>query len=197
MRFKLFETEIYVSFLFVAVLVFMLITDRTGLILPTLFAVAVHELGHLFAMWLTECAPSSVRLIPASVQIVRRFSMKTHSEAAIALCGPLCNIAVFASFGLHYLVFGGDNILRFALLNLILGAFNLLPVRGLDGGTLLLIALEKRMDEYAAERAVRLLTLSFALAVCIIGIITAFKGRFNISVFIAALYLAITALMKR
>ena len=27
--------------------------------------------------------------------------------------------------------------------------------------------------------------------------ITAFKGRFNISVFIAALYLAITALMKR
>ena len=46
MRFKLLGTEFYVSFLFSAVITAMIAFDRTGYILPLLFAIVMHELGH-------------------------------------------------------------------------------------------------------------------------------------------------------
>ena len=69
MKIRFLGTEIYISFLFMALICIMLATDRTGLLMPTLFAVLMHEIGHLFAMWLLDCEPKQIRLIPASVQI--------------------------------------------------------------------------------------------------------------------------------
>lgn len=175
----------------------MLAVDRTGLMIPTVFAVLIHELGHLFAMWVMECAPKSIRLIPASVQIVRSFSPKPNGETAIALVGPLCNIITFFTLWLNYLVFGSENVLKFALLNLILGMFNLLPVKGLDGGTLLYGILCKRMEEYKADRALRTVTAILAAIAFLSGLTLLFRGHFNPSVFILVLYLAISAFIKK
>lgn len=197
MKLKIFNTEIYVSFLFAAVVAFMLVIDRTGLMIPTIFAVLIHEMGHLFAMWIMECAPKSIRLIPASVQIVRAFSPKPHGETAIALTGPLCNIVTFFTLWLNYLVFGNETVLRFALLNLILGIFNLLPVKGLDGGTLLYGILCRRIEEYRADRVLRTVTMMLAFIALVAGVFLTLNGRFNPSAFILALYLAVSALIKR
>lgn len=196
MRFKLFGTRIYVSFLFAAAVALMLAVDRTGLVVPTLFAVFIHESGHLFAMWACGSAPKSIRLIPASVQIVRGFSPRPGGEVAIALCGPLTNLVLFFTLLLNYYAFHHETVLNFALLNLIFGLFNLLPVRGLDGGTLLTALLCRRLELYRAERIVRLLTAVFAVGFCVTGVIGALNGRFNLSVFILALYFFITALLK-
>ena len=197
MKIKFFSTEIYISFLFAAVIAFLLLTDRTGLIVPTLFAVMIHETGHLFAMWVMDCSPKSIRLIPASVQIVRSFSPRPHGESAIALCGPLSNIVIFLTLWFNYLVFKNETVLEFAILNLVLGTFNLLPVKGLDGGTLLNNFLCKYTDDYHADRTIRVLTLIIAACALSAGIYLAFKGKLNISAFIVALYLAVTALIKK
>ncbi len=98
MRFRLFGTEIYVSFLFCAVIAFMLATDRTGLCIPTIFAIFIHETGHLFAMWVCECQPKSIMLVPASVKITRAFPKVKNGEIIIALSGPLSNIVIFYLF---------------------------------------------------------------------------------------------------
>lgn len=197
MKLKIFNTEIYVSFLFAAVVAFMLVIDRTGLIIPTVFAVMIHELGHLFTMWVMECAPKAIRLIPTSVQIVRAFSPKPHGEVAIAVTGPLCNIAVFFVFWFNYLAFGNETVLRFGMLNLILGVLNLLPVKGLDGGTLLYNILCKRTEEYRADRILRAVTLILGFVFLTAAIFLVFNGKFNPSAFILALYLAVSALIKR
>ena len=73
MRFKLFGTDIYISFLFASVITLMLLFDKTGLILPLLFAVFMHEIGHLFMMYIRLAAPKRIKLIPASVQITKPF----------------------------------------------------------------------------------------------------------------------------
>ncbi len=122
MKFKLFSTEIYISFLFAAVVVFMLATDRTGLVIPTMFAIFIHESGHLLAMWVSDCAPQSIRLIPASVQIVRSFPTKAGAEAAILICGPAANLAVFATLFLNHLAFENIDSLVFGMLNLKVGS---------------------------------------------------------------------------
>lgn len=196
MKFKLFGTQIYISFLFAAVIVIMLATDRTGLVIPTLFASFIHESGHLLAMFAADCAPRSIRLIPASIQIVRSFSDKPSAESAIAACGPAANIVVFGALFVNYIVFENGDILMFGLLNLIIGAFNLLPVRGLDGGTLLYIALYRFMSEQRAECFIRLLNAVLGLTALAVGVYLALSGRFNISVFIVSLYLFICCILK-
>ncbi len=197
MKFKFFGTEIYVSFLFAAVLSFMLAVDRTGLVIPTFFAVFIHETGHLLAMWASDCQPKAVRLIPASVQIVRPFSAKPYGEAAIALCGPAANIVVFLALFINFCAFKSDISLRFGILNLILGVFNLLPVSGLDGGTLLTLLISRRTDIYRAEGIVRIITAVFAFFAFIAGVYLWVTGTLNISVFIVAVYLGVCSIIKR
>lgn len=196
MRFKLFGTEIYISFLFAAVIAFMLATDRTGLIIPTLFAVFIHESGHLLAMWSADCAPRQIRLIPASIQIVRSFATKPSYELAISLCGPAANLVVFGALYINYVLFKNEGILIYSLLNLIIFAFNMLPVKGLDGGAVLYTLLCKYISEERANLSVRIITALCAFIALIAGVYTAACGRINLSVFIVAIYLFVTAIIK-
>ncbi len=196
-KFKFLGTEIYISFLFCATLCFMLVIDRTGLIIPTFFAVFIHESGHLLAMWACDCNPKAIRLIPTSVQIIRGFSPKKHGETAIVICGPLANSVVFVALLANYLIFKSEQSLTFSVLNLVIAAFNLLPVNGLDGGTLLVIFISKFTDIYKAESIVRMITLVFALITFLIGVYLWVSGTVNVSVFIVAVYLALCGLIKK
>ena len=123
MKFRLFGTEIYISFLFAAVITVMLATDKTGLIIPALFAVIMHEIGHLFAMWVLECAPKRIKLIPASVQITSSFSGRYKNDIIVAVCGPAVNFVLFFTLYFNYLAFKNQLVLYCALLNLIIGLF--------------------------------------------------------------------------
>ena len=197
MKFKLFGTEIYVSFLFAATLSFMLAVDRTGLVIPTFFAVFIHETGHLLAMWASGCQPKSVRLIPASVQIVQRFNLREPQQIAITLCGPAANIVIFVALFINFVAFKNDISLRFGILYLITAVFNLLPVSGLDGGTLLTLLIAHRTDIFKAESVVRIITAVFAFIIFIAGVYLWVTGTVNISLFIVALYLGICSVIKR
>lgn len=196
MRFKLFGTEFYVSFLFTAVITAMLAFDRTGFILPLLFAVLIHEAGHLAAMWILDCAPKRVRLVPAAVEITTKINSGGKYEIIIALCGPLVNLLLFATLFVNYLAFGNDSYLTVGLINLLIGLFNLLPVTGLDGGTVLFNILCRKTDPARAGLIMRIINFSVAAAALIAAITLCFKGQFNLSFFILALYLAVMSIIK-
>lgn len=197
MKIKFLGTEIYVSFMFCAVLCLMLLLDRTGLIIPTLFAVFIHETGHLFAMWVADCQPRAIRLIPTSVQIVRDFSCKKGGEIAIAICGPAANVVMFLVLVINYIAFRGEQSLNFAILNLVMAVFNMLPVLGLDGGVVLTECIAHFTDIYKAESVVRIVTAVFAFATFIVGIYLWVCVKLNISVFIVAVYMLVCALIKK
>ena len=197
MKFKFFGTEIYISFLFCAVVCFMLVVDRTGLVIPTLFAVFIHESGHLLAMWAADCHPRAIRLIPSSVQIIRGFSPKKCGEIAVTVCGPAANLVIFGVLFGNFFIFKSEQSLSFAILNLVIAVFNLLPVSGLDGGTLLAAAIAHFTDIYRAERIVRIITAVFACITFLLGVYLWVSGTVNISVFIVAAYLAVCSLIKK
>ena len=196
MRFKLFGTEFYISFLFAAVITAMLVFDRTGFILPLLFAVLVHELGHLAAMWVLDCAPKRIRLVPAAVEITTKLQSGGRYEIFIALCGPAINLLLFAILFVNYLAFSNDSYLTVGLINLLIGLFNLLPVTGLDGGTVLFNILCRKAEPSRAALIMRIINLSVALAALVIAVTLCFKGQFNLSFFILALYLAVMSIIK-
>ena len=175
----------------------MIAIDRTGLIIPTLFAVFIHESGHLLAMWAADCQPKAVRLIPTSVQIIRGFSTKKYGEVAIAFCGPAANLILFFVLYANYNICGSEVSLNFALLNFVIAVFNLLPVSGLDGGTILTLFMARFTNVYKAESIVRIITVVFAVVAFLLGVYLASSGTVNISVFIVALYLAICSMVKK
>ncbi len=196
MRLKLFGTEIYVSFLFTAVIALMLATDKTGLALPTLFAVFVHEIGHLCAMWLLKSNPKSIRLIPASVQITRSICTDYKNDIIIALSGPIINLLFFATLYINYIAFKNEVSLYYALINLIICIFNLMPVTGLDGGTVLFSLIAKKWDINRARLTLNLITLIMATAVLFLAVTCALRGKINVSAFIISIYLFISVIIK-
>lgn len=196
MKFKLFGTEIYLSFLFMAAITVMLATDKTGYMLPALFAIFLHEAAHLFMMWLLECAPKRIKLIPASVQISTSLSKRYKNDVLIALSGPCANIVVFATLYFNYLAYKNEATLYFALLNLVIGVFNLLPVKGLDGGTVLYSILCKYTDVNKACLIMRLITIILAISVISVAVLLTVKDKLNISLYIMGIYLLIMSLIK-
>ncbi len=196
MKFKLLGTEIYVSFLFAAVITIMLATDRTGLILPSLFAVLMHEIGHLFAMWVLECNPKQIRLIPASVQITSPITTKYKNDIIVAIVGPLVNFVLFIVLYINYLSFKNSMVLNYALINLLIAAFNSLPVSGLDGGTVLFSLLAKKMDYNKAALTLKIITLAVAAALIILAVTLTVRGSLNISLYIIGIYLIIMTILK-
>ena len=179
-----------------ALIALMLATDRTGLALPTLFSVFMHEAGHLFCMWASDTEPKEIRLVPTSVQITRSIKGSYKRDIAVAICGPLVNIILFLVLIFNYAAFKNQTVSYYALLNLIIGLFNLLPVNGLDGGTILYSLLAKKMELNRACLIMRIVTALTGLIILTVGIVMTVKGSFNISVYIIAIYLFITALMK-
>ncbi len=196
MRFKLLGTEIYVSFLFTAVIALMLATDKSGLALPTLFAVVCHEMGHLFAMWLLDSNPKSIRLIPASVQITRPICNNYKNDILIALMGPAVNILLFVVLYVNYYLFKNTTVLYYSFINLIIALFNLLPVTGLDGGSVVFSILAKKGDVNRAAVILRIITILLGAAALITAITLAVRGKLNISAFIVAIYIFVSTIIK-
>ena len=196
MRFKIFDTEIYISFLFAAAVTIMLLTDKTGYMLPALFAIVLHEMGHLFMMWILECSPKRIKLIPASVQITAPFQKRYRNDFLVAACGPFVNILLFLTLYFNYLVFKNEVTLYFALLNLVIGVFNLLPLKGLDGGSILFCILEKSKGPAKAAVILKKITLVLAVAIILAAITLTERGKINISIYIMGIYLLIMSLLK-
>ena len=72
----------------------------------------------------------------------------------------------------------------------------MLPVRGLDGGTILYSLLLKKMEIGRASFIMRIVTLTLALIILIVAITMTVKGKVNLSVYIISAYLFITSIMK-
>ena len=196
MKFKLLGTEFYISFLFCAVVTVMLLTDKTGLMLPTLFAIFSHEIGHLFMMWVIDCAPKRIKLIPTSIQITTPFQKRYRNDILVSLSGPAVNMVLFLTLYFNYLAFANKTTLYFAVINLGFALFNLLPVKGLDGGNVLYCILAKFKGVNKAAVILKMITLALGFLIIILAVTLSLRGTFNISFYIMGIYLFVMSLVK-
>jgi len=118
-----------VSFLFWALLLLAVWAGENAAML--LAAAAIHEGGHLLALFCFGGRIASVRLSALGIRIRPRFSRmpSRRRRAVMLLAGPLAGLAAAV------LALRAGNA-AFAVLNAALSGLNLLPLRGLDGGEL-------------------------------------------------------------
>ncbi len=150
--------------------VLMLLSVMTGYLaeLLTLFTlVFVHELGHAAAAYGYGWTIREIKLLPFGgvAELEEKPGAPAREEAVIALAGPLQNVwMAAAAWGLGSLGWmdagWADYLLR---ANLLLLAFNLLPIYPLDGGRLLRIACGLRFTFYSTLRLTAWTGMAFSL----------------------------------
>ena len=72
----------------------------------------------------------------------------------------------------------------------------MLPVTGLDGGTVLFSLIAKKGDVNRAMLTLRIITLFLASAALFLAITLTLRGKLNISVYIVAIYLFMSVILK-
>lgn len=146
------EKRVSVSPGFCLLIVWFALDNGWGLLGTVLGAAALHELGHCLALALLGAPISGLRIGVFGAELTaRRRELSYPGELAAVLAGPganlLCAALLAALGGTRWAVFTGAN--------LVLCAFNLLPVRPLDGGRALELLCAWIAGPAAGERAAR------------------------------------------
>ena len=149
-----------------------------------LSALALHELGHLVVLAVCRAPVRGVRLGFGDIEI-RTDGLPCGTELLCAWAGPAMNLLLWL---LHQ-----DVCAPFAAVNLLLGAYNLLPVLPLDGGRMWLAALRLLLEERTAARISTLSGMAFAAAMLILAISVRQELGWTPALFAAGLGLRLAA----
>lgn len=132
--------------------------------IAALFAsVVVHELAHCFVARRRGGSVLGILLLPiGGMSRMDHIPSKPSDEAAIAVAGPATSFGLGAAFLLLGILAGsavwpptlvaGSWLARLGWLNLLLGAFNLLPALPMDGGRVLRATLARHLPNLTATR---------------------------------------------
>jgi len=133
-------------------------------LLTVLSAAVIHELGHCLALKLLGAKITAFRLtLFGMVMQTNSCAISYGRELAAVLAGPAANLlaaAVLERWGT------GEDIALIGA-NVALCAFNLLPVRFLDGGRALLLAMNCAFGVTVGERVLRTVSAVTALAMAV------------------------------
>ncbi|MGN0654505.1 MAG: site-2 protease family protein [Oscillospiraceae bacterium] len=184
-----FKTIISVEFSFLAVIALLGLSESSACIYMSLASCILHETGHLLAMFFFGVGVKKIVLYGAGIKIVRDFSLvENKKEAVILLSGPLMNILAFAVF----YMFDGENFKVFAVMNLATALFNILPIKALDGGQLLLLIFDSKPKLLSFINIITcIITPALVLAVALM--MSFFK--INLSLLISGAYFFIFSLI--
>ena len=162
----------------------------------TAYAVVfIHELFHLFATLLVKERVGSIIIMPfgMTLRLSARIVRQPGKEIFIALAGPFANLLMIVG---TFAVSSKTTVLPLSLyvfwfLNLAVLLLNLLPCLPLDGGRVLKAILTYRLGYLSTASIMRRTTYVTTTVLLCLGICLLLVSRLNISLLIAAGFLAL------
>lgn len=151
--------------------------DTYGVIAALMPAVAVHELGHMAALYFLGAPPRRITASMAGLSMDYVGSLSPKGELSAALSGPIFGLAFAFLCAWCGRWLENDFLLLSAGLGCVLNLFNLLPVRPLDGGRALCALLELRLSPRTALRIVTVLGVLISLFMVGFGTYLFLEGR--------------------
>lgn len=171
---------------------------RTENVLYAVLFSLFHETGHILAMTALGNAPQSVSFELTGINIKRttQTSVSLAKEIIIALSGPFFNFILFLIFVFIYSQNGDVKVLNMASVNLILMIFNLMPIKGLDGGKVLYFTVSKFFSYKKAKNILTISSVIFILLMFTYGAYVLYLTRYNFTMLIIALMLTLSMFSK-
>ncbi len=197
MKFNILNTEIRVSYLIVCAAALSLTANLFKGFVCCVFAVIIHESGHILAMYCMKSPPQkiTVSLFQISIDDAGRNERSTRRNMIIIFFGPFANFICFIIFYLLYLVYGVPTEMT-AAANLSVGLFNMLPVLSLDGGQMLFLTLNCFLSAKKSETVVNILTFIIIFPLAAAGFIILFQSKYNFSLLFVCVYLIFCLVCK-
>ncbi len=195
LRFKIGKLNIQIDFMFVAVVSIFLIVDKTGISTIALLACLIHELGHIVMFIAVGYTPQKLTFELTGIRLTKPIQeLSRGKELLTQLAGSATNLLIF--FLLINTIEKISYLSLFAVTHLVLGLFNLLPLKSFDGGKILEIILSFFLSENITQKlctVVNFLCIFVMLIVCVFMIITS-KSSFTL--LIMTIYLMISSLIR-
>lgn len=193
--FKLFNVQIRIEFMFVGVVTLFLLADKTGISILALIACIIHESGHLIMFFIVGHKPTALAFEITGIRLTKPYTELSYTkELLVQLAGSFTNLAVFCS--LLSSLSSINKISIFAVINLVIGIFNLIPVKSFDGGKIFeMLALKL----FTVKTATSICTLIDAACIAVMLFFTIYSfisGNRSITMIIITVYLMLTALLK-
>ncbi len=194
-EFRLFKIRVCLHFSFFAIIAVLMLVDEYKYILWGLYACMLHECGHLIAMSIVNAKVSRIAFYGAGIKIVPEKSriLSFRDELFILSGGCLINLISFAIF---WIIGENDDMFQFfAVLNLVTGIFNIIPLKNFDGGKILDLIIEHCFSPskaYALKTAVKIICIALIL---VLSVMLFRNNAGNITFFITIIYFIISTIL--
>lgn len=175
-----------------AIITFIIVTDKTFLSLCAVALVFAHEMGHVVAAKILKTPIHEINFCAMSIDIQKppNYYQKSFiQKMAIILSGCIFNLFIFIILSGIYMISENKFIILAALQSLAIGAVNILPIESLDGGEAVNLILGRHLNYERAQRISSILSLIFLMCLAFLGIFLIIKSGRNVSVVLLALYL--------
>ena len=159
--------------------------ENTVLGIASILCALIHEAGHMLYIFAVKGNPNRIRGVASGFRIKAGKGLSYNQEILMYLAGPMSNILLFVLLSLPCLI-AGRPITAFAIISLVTGLSNLLPIKGYDGYGIIRAVIEKYT---IGDRAIlTLLHLSSALSFIFCLIAIYFLDRLGEGYWIFALF---------
>lgn len=190
MKFKVGKTFVSVSYPAVAFCSLAIVSAPDSKVVLCLLSALFHECGHLSAMYFYRVSVKEISFNLGDVSINTDETVYGfRADVVVTLSGVAVNFLLALISGVVWLLFESSILLDFAVANLCIGFFNILPLSTLDGGNLLLILLQRHFSISTSEKILSVITAVFLAPLLIVGFLMLFAAKNNFSLLFAALYL--------
>lgn len=192
MNLKIGGVKIYVSFTFISLILFVLITCESTNLPSALICSLLHELGHFSALFLSKEKNFSMRISFFGGEICRNESYKTNYlfEFFVHIAGPAVNLLL----ALIFYLCNNKNLLE---INIAIAVFNLLPIDNLDGGKALYSLICLKKSHSFAKKLVFTISLLICVPLILISLMSVSKNNGNIQLVIVLIYILLMLILKK
>ena len=191
MCFSLFRTRFFISYYFIIFIGLMLVCDKTALLIPVMCAVAVHETGHICAIKYCGFKLKSIEVYPFLLRAKYDCDFTFFNMLTVYICGPLFNLILGAILLTLYNIFNNQTLFNLAAISFLVGAYNLMPCAGLDGGSITKLILLKIFSQKTAKILLIIISCVFTVAT-IWFVLYMLNFKINATVLCLAFYLFIS-----
>lgn len=169
-------------------------SEYLPILISIISAVLIHELGHLTAAKLLGARVLSVKASPLGMRIkYSQLSLSPLSEcimcAAGSLTGIICSLIVLIP-----VLSECDNVIRFSVFSLGFSIANMLPIRGLDGGSIAEIILNSLLYPEKAEKILYGISSVTTLLFYVLAVRIQLRIGINLPMIILSIYLVLSTI---
>jgi len=186
------NSVVQVSGGFILFIALLCLFDNSGLLLPLFISMAVHELGHFLAVKLFggEFKQLKFEFIGLNMECDLR-NVSYLGEIIIAISGPLFSFILAFAAAFYGKVNGLEEAYYFAGVSFILGFFNSMPVRQLDGGRALYMLATWLFGINIAEIVACAVSCVTIFLLLVTGIVLFIVSGWNFTLLVFAIWLLI------